>query len=516
MSALNALIFGLGLFFLGLRLIGENLRQLAGPGLHAILKCTAHSPLLAAALGLGAGALMQSATAVTFIMVSMAGSGLITAAAAAPIILWCNVGLTALAFVATLNIHPLVGYTVGGAGIVLGTIRARPWQTIAGAVLGMGLILCGLQAMSDGAMPLKDAAWFREGLAAAVQSPFLAFLAGILAAAVLQSNTGAAMLVITFAGAGAIAFTPAMPMIFGTNLGAIVLRMFLSAGLKGGELRLVRFEDLFCLWSGVLMMALFLLEQAGVPLIGAVLRDAPLAVSTKLALVFLLSNLLPALAMWPFLGLCRRILTRFWPDDPRDEPGRPKYLRSQALNDPATALDLLAREIARLLGMIKVAGSPVSAGNGEDAPPPDFEALSLAIENFAARLASRSSLTERQASVLHTLRALLSIVRHVEESFRFFGRRAARAPASAGPLTKAAQALLDEAVQAMETRDPALIAQLREKTKQDGAWFQQITGETKGAAPGSFSLDDSALQEDFTVMIWTFRRLSKVLQRLPA
>lgn len=515
MSPLNALIFGLGLFFLGLRLIGENLRQLAGPGLHAILKRTAHSPLLAAGLGLGAGALMQSATAVTFIMVSMVGSGLITAAAASPIIIWCNVGLTALAFVTTLNIHPLVGYIVGGAGIALGTIRARPWQTIAGAILGMGLILCGLQAMGDGAAPLKDAAWFRNGLDFAVRSPLPAFAAGILAAALLQSNTGAAMLVITFAGAGAIDFTPAMLMIFGTNLGAIVLRMFLSAGLKGRELRLVRLEDLFCLWSGILMAVLFLLEQAGVPLIGAALRDAPLAVSIKLAIVFLLSNLLPALVMSPFLGACRKALERVWPDREGDEPGRPKYLRNQALDDPPTALDLLSREIIRLLRMVRIREARGPEETGED-PPPDFEAVSEAIESFAAKLASRSSLTEKQAAALHALRALLSIVRHIEEAVRFFDRRLARCGASSGPLANAAQSLLEEAALAMETRDAQLIAQLREKTKQDGPWYQHVMGEVHAAESTPVPLDDSALEEDFTVVVWTLRRLSKVLQRQQA
>src|SRR4051812_9545480 len=103
MTPVNALIFGLGLFFLGLRMVGESLRRLAGPGFREVIKRTSHRPLLTAGLGVGVGALMQSATAVTFIMVSMTGSGLIKARAAAPIIVWCNVGLTALAFLTTLN-----------------------------------------------------------------------------------------------------------------------------------------------------------------------------------------------------------------------------------------------------------------------------------------------------------------------------------------------------------------------------------------------------------------------------
>ena len=95
MTSANSLILGLGLFFLGLRLIGENLRRLYGSSFRNVIKRTTHSPLFGAGLGTLAGAVMQSATAVTFILVSLTDSGLIKARAAAPIIVWCNVGLTA-------------------------------------------------------------------------------------------------------------------------------------------------------------------------------------------------------------------------------------------------------------------------------------------------------------------------------------------------------------------------------------------------------------------------------------
>ena len=128
MTPANSLILGLGLFFLGLRLVGENLRRLYGSSFRNVIKRTTHSPVLGAGLGIVAGAVMQSATAVTFILVSLTDSGLIKARAAGPIIIWSNVGLTALAFVTTLNIHPLVAYVVGGAGIALGTLRIPLWQ----------------------------------------------------------------------------------------------------------------------------------------------------------------------------------------------------------------------------------------------------------------------------------------------------------------------------------------------------------------------------------------------------
>ena len=508
MTPANSLVLGLGLFFLGLRLIGENLRRLYGSSFRDVIKRTTHSPLLGAGLGTIAGAVMQSATAVTFILVSLTDSGLIKARAAAPIIVWSNVGLTALAFVTTLNIHPMVAYLVGGAGIALGTFRIPFWQTLAGSLLGMGLILFGLQEMGTGAAPLKDAEWFRSAMSFALSSFSLTFLAGVLIAMLLQSNTGAAMLIITFAANDVLGLKPAMLMLYGTNLGAIGLRLFLSAGLRGKPLRLVRLEDFFCLLSGALMVMLFALEQAGVPLVAALVNSLSVPLTTRLAGIFLISNLLPALLLSPALGRVLEFLKRLWPDKPAiDDPSRPMFLRSQALGDPPSALDLMQKELARLLGTIHVTETKQSPD--EEAPPRAFQDLGLAIEKFAAKLASRSSLSQADATRLHLLRAELSIIRHVEEGVRYFAQALAR---QGGPavLSEKLEKLLSLATAAAERERPDLIQELLARSKLKGEEMSRLKEETVSA-----SLSATALFEDFSIAVWTLRRLAKLLVRMP-
>lgn len=507
MTPLNALIFGLGLFFLGLRLVGENLRRLSGGGFRSLIKRGTSLPFVGGAIGFVAGALMQSATAVTFILVSMTDTRLIKPQAATPIVIWCNVGLTVLAFVATLNIHPLVAFVVGGAGIVLGTIRVPFWQTLAGALVGMGLILIGLEQMGAGAAPLKDAAWFRQGLDMAVSSAPLAFLAGIAAAALLQSNTGAAMLVITFATNGLIAVEPAMLLLYGTNLGAIGLRAFLAAGLHGAQLRLVRLEDLFCVLSAVIMVALYAVEQLGVPLVAAGVKILPTSVATQLAVVFLVSNLLPALVLSLFPKSADRLLVRLWPDRViPDDPSQPRYIRSAALDDPPSALDLIARELARLLGVISVPAKPVD--DGVDAAPPAFAKLAQAIEDFLAKLAARGALDAQQAARLHLLRAELSIIRHIEEGVRYFSEAFHR---QNGPplLREKLNELLAVAGNATETADPAAVENLYQCTRLKGKELKPLQEQMRKE-----SLSATALFEDFSMATWTIHRLAKILTRM--
>lgn len=522
MSPLSSLVLGLGLFFLGLQLVGQNLRLLSGGGFRNLVKSATHTPVLAAVLGLVAGALMQSATAVTFILVSMVGSGLIQTAPARIVVIWCNVGLTALAFLAAFNIHPLVAWLVGGAGILMGSVRVKPWNTIAGALLGVGMILFALGEMGAGAEPLKNAEWFRSALDAALSSPIPAFVSGIAAAALLQSNTGAAMLVITLSAAGAIPLAHAMPVIYGTNLGAIVLRFFLSMGMKGSAMRLVRMEDLFCLVSGVLMMILYFLEMAGVPLVGALLRASGTTPAIQLAIVFLLSNLIPALLMMPFLGPCAALLKKFWPDDPEAAADAPAYLTTQALADPATALDLIPRELSRLVASINVnAGSP-HPQDPENHTPPGIVRLGTAIEDFCARLASENSLSHDQALRLQRFRAWLHTIRHIAEAVGEFSDALAGLSPESRPAAEGLRRWLEEnlALAASSTSTLAR-AEIEKFHESSSPHSDEVHSLRAGFAalldksPAADRLALSVLSDDFDIAAWLIHRISKLELRLP-
>jgi len=511
MSPLNALIFGLGLFFLGLRLVGENLKGLCSGGLQTAIARTTRKPVAGGALGFVAGALMQSATAVTFICVSMLAAGLLTPSAAAGVVVWSNVGLTVLAFVATLDIHPAVAFVVGGAGIVMGVVRVRTWQTVASVLLGIGLILLGLQQMSEGAAPLKDDAWFRAGIHVAVSSPPLAFLAGVLTAAILQSNTGATMMVITLAGAGAIDFQSAALLIYGTNLGAIALRLLLAAGMSGGGLRLVRLEDLFCAWAGLLMMVLFCIEQAGVPLVFALSGALACGIDARLAVVFFLSNFLPAVAFVPFLSRWQGLLERAFPDRPGKDDGSPVYISERALDDPPSALVLLRRELARLL---ESAGTE-PPGDSEFEPPPRFQKLSLAVEHFCAELASRSNLNSADAVALHRLRGLLSAIRHAEDGIRSFRQRLrkdpdAMRPDAAAALESAITSTVDACAKAIAAGDLAALGSLREHTRSASPEMEALREKAFPDRDQSASIAGSAAFEDFKIAAWSIHRIAKL------
>lgn len=513
MGILNGAILGLGLFFLGLQLTGQNMRALSGGSLRQLVRGATGTPWISGICGLIAGALMQSATAVTFILVSMMGSGLIESASARVMVVWCNVGLTGLAFLAAFNIHPLVAFVVGVAGITMGSVRSKPWNTIAGAVLGVGIILFGLEQLGEGLAPLQGEAWFREGIEVALASPLQAFAIGIAAAAILQSNTGAAMVLITLAAGGAFGIAEAAPAIYGTNLGAIVLRAFLARGLTGSSIRLVRMEDLFCVFSGGLMMALFFVEQTGIPLVQALATSLYAGEAMRLATVFFLSNLIPALVMTPLLAPCESLLKRFWPSDAAGRPDQPRFLRSQALADPETALDLIPKELGRLLGSLRLENKP-SAPDPDSQEIPAFLQLGAAIEGFCVRLVSENSLSQKQSLRLQRYRAWLHTIRHIGEA----SGELAASWAALDPMVKtSAKGLLDWmqaniflGAESMATMDSQKIQEFFKSSKQKVPEVRAMRKSFLESCGAAGSLEMASLVDNFDITAWLIHRLSKL------
>ena len=516
MSSLHGLILGLGLFFLGLQLTGQNMRALSGGSFRNLVRSLTDSPWLAAVCGVLAGALMQSATAVTFILVSMLGSGIIQSAAAGLVLVWCNVGLTAFAFLAAFNISPWVAYLVGGAGILMGAVRTKPWNTYAGAFLGVGIILFGLEQIGSGLAPLKEAAWLTEVLEMALGSPAMSFAIGFAASALLQSNTGAAMVVITLAHGGALDVSEGMPIIYGANLGAILLRMFLASGLSGSSIRIVRTEDLFCVFGGVLMMGLFFAEKAGIPLVLALAERIDGGTPIQLAMVFLLSNLIPAIVITPLLPLCDAALKKFFPSDPSDKPHCPKYLTNQALADPESALDLIPKELGRLFASVnpsRVGG----VGEGDAGESTSFAMLASAIERFCVRLAAENPLTAAQSQRLQRIRAWLHTIRYIGEAVGGLAvSRTALPPGaeacSSGLISWIARniALGAEAISSMDAEKTHAFF---ESSKQKGSDVREMRRNflaNCGAFSPSGTLDMSSMVDDFDISAWLIHRLSKL------
>lgn len=309
-------------------------------------------------------------------------------------------------------------------------------------------------------------------------------------------------------------------LIYGTNLGAIVLRLILAAELRGTPLQLVHFEDLFCLVSGAIMVALFYAETIfGIPLVQAAIALVTADVKTQLAIAFLVSNLLPAIAMMPVLGQCQSLLARIWPATAEEDEAKPKYINRRALDDPGTALDLLEREIARYLRSIR---DMLAIQASDDERTRRFESLgqlATAIGEFVSQLAatSRSPHTNGRLAVLREALAVAGYLRenafHLCQSLTFLTDHSPLLPA-ANQVRSTALKLMDATVSATNSHDAAQLQSLEETTRQRGTLLSQIEQTCRQQAAQCPPVEATALEhslDNLKMIAWMLHHLAKLL-----
>jgi phosphate:Na+ symporter len=259
------------------------------------------------------------------------------------------------------------------------------------------------------------------------------------------------------------------------------------------------------------------------PLVQTWARAVSPDLSMQLALVFLLSNLLPALLLWPVLGLVGHSLSRIWPPGKEEEDSVPKFLQPQALGDPGTALDLVLREEARLLrhagGHVKLLiGRPAAEGMSGEAIHRAFASLAQSIADFNAQLA-RDPSAVRSADRLKQVQAELALIVELEEVARELVETVSRSSTElSGTLPRVLESLAetwDLAFRAADNLQKDDITKLREGTRKRGTLVAEL--HLQMATP-ELQRDSSAFADAMLLSgiveqhAWMLHRLGKLLE----
>jgi phosphate:Na+ symporter len=347
--AVAAALGGLGIFFAGMFQLKENLKKLTSRRFRQLMASWTRRPGTGVVLGIAAGGVMQSTTAVTFILASMISSGMLSVAGAFPVIAGANVGSTLLVMLATLDIHLFVLLVLGIAGISFTFERLSGIRTLASAVFGVGLVLFGLQMLQSGVMPLTREPWFGDLLSLAGASYFLPLVVATGLTLIAQSTNSVILLTITLTAAGGLSFEQAMMAIFGCNVGAGFQSLLLSSHLHGKPKQVAIYQLLFNGCTACLMVALFFIEQYGnILLTEALTKSLADALPLQLALVQLSYNVVGAVFMLMVQPWIVRFLAWRYPALPDEDDGRPVHIHHQASGEPESALELVGLEQQRL------------------------------------------------------------------------------------------------------------------------------------------------------------------------
>ncbi|MFQ6538157.1 MULTISPECIES: Na/Pi cotransporter family protein [Aphanothece] len=323
-SAVLSAAGGLGLFLLGMALMTEGLRSLAGNRLRQSLLRFTRSPWTGACSGALATALVQSSSATTVTTVGFVSAGVLSFQASLGIILGANVGSTGLGWlVALLGIRlnlemlmlPLV--LVGACLRLLGRGRqAQAGLALAGfALLFIGI--GGLQEAMAGHGLLLDPSRFDAALPS---GRLQLLLLGLLTTVITQSSGAGVATTLAAIAAGALSLPQACALVIGMDMGTTVTALIAAMGAGLAARRTAVAHVTFNLFTGLLAftaLPLYLLAL-GRWWPGVMARDPEFAL-TAFHTGFNVAGVLLVLPFSaPFAALIRR-LVRPGPDRPVDE-----------------------------------------------------------------------------------------------------------------------------------------------------------------------------------------------------
>lgn len=420
-SIIIGLLGGLGLFLLGIQLLGDGLQKAAGARMRRILELFTSKPIKAVLTGAAVTALLQSSSTTTVMTVGFVNSGLMTLSQAVGTIMGANIGTTITAQIVSFDIYSLA-YPLIAVGAILYYFAKKKLYRYGGmGILGFGLLLLGLQTMSSSVSPLREYEPFLQLLVTIGDRPVLGILAGALFTAIVQSSSATTGLVIAFSWQGILSLPAGLALIVGANLGTCITVVLASLGSPVTAKRAALSHVLFNL-AGVI---LFIVLRR--PFTSLVLLTGQ-TVARQIANAHTLFNVFTTVILFPFLPRFVEFVTAIIPEGDGLYEAKPKFLDERLIQTPG-ALMSAQKEAVRMgsIAVEMVQQAVTAFMSGETEQLSDIEqreevvnSLETAITAFLAK-ANQHSMNESEAremvNLMHIVNDLERMADHAINIF---------------------------------------------------------------------------------------------------
>jgi phosphate:Na+ symporter len=240
------------------RMVRTGVERAYGDALRRRLRGTMENPLLAAGFGLALAVALQSSTAVTLLVGSFAGSGIVTGLSGILAVRGAEVGSALVVRILSFDLSLLVPVClIAGTVIFLSTER-REWRQVGRITVGIGLLILSLVMMGQATQPLRDSELLPVIVGYLSGDPVTSYLLAALITWLFHSSIAAVLLLAALAGGGLIGPELGIVMVLGINLGSSVIAPMLTRGAKP-EARIVPLGNLLMRGAGSLVIVVLYL-----------------------------------------------------------------------------------------------------------------------------------------------------------------------------------------------------------------------------------------------------------------
>jgi len=409
MSHIALAIGGVGLFLLGMTLLTEGLRGLAGSSFRRLLARFTRNPVTGALTGALATAFVQSSSATTVAAVGFVSAGLITFPSALGIIFGANIGTTITGWIVAIVGFKLNLSTVFQplilVGVLLRLFGRHRWRDIAWAMTGFGLLFVGIDTLQAGL-----AAWEGSVLPSLFPEDSLIgrlqlVLLGVAITLVTQSSSAGVAAALVALSTEAISFGQAAAMVIGMDVGTTFTTALATLGGASATRRTGYAHVIYNLITAVLALALLTPYSS----FAGTFFDLNNQSDAQIALVGF-HTMFNTIGVLLVLGVTQRFAQLMETIVPESGPALTKGLDDKLLVDPDAAADAAlgsVRDITRFtFEILKARLSGASIAGADEHRLLQIQSALDRLRQFVERirdLEKNAQAQQRFVSVVHAL-----------------------------------------------------------------------------------------------------------------
>ncbi len=333
-------------------MVRTGVERAYGDVLRRKLRGTLRNPLLAVAAGGALAIAFQSATAVSLLVGSFAGSGIVTGSAGLVAVLGADLGSAFVVKLLSFDLSLLVPVAIFvGTTIFLATER-RAWRQFGRILVGVGLLILSLRLIGEASEPLRESGILPVVVNYLAADPVTAFLIAAVATWLFHSSVAFILLVVALAARGLVPAELGIVMVLGANLGGGLIAAMLSRTMSPAS-RVVPLGNLAIRAIGAL------LALAGVVWFHPPLELLGATAPVQIVHAHIAFNVALVLAGIPFAGLVARTIERLLayatpPVPVALEDKEANALDPEALGTPSRALANVTRAVVGVCETIEV------------------------------------------------------------------------------------------------------------------------------------------------------------------
>ena len=329
---------GIGMFLLGMSLLTDSLKAMAGESLRQWLGRFTGSPLTAMLSGIGFTLVVQSSTATTLATIGFVSAGVISFTQAIGVIIGANIGTTSTGWmVALLGLKfsvSSIALPMVGVGAMMKLLGKNLTALLGLALAGFGLLFIGIDVLQQAMAGFAAAVDLSQFDSSGLGTQLILILIGIIMTILLQSSSAAITATLAALAGGAIDLPQALALVIGQNIGTVATAMLAAIGATVSAKRTAAVHVIFNVVTAV--AALFTL----MPLILWAVRSGWLDGWDDVLIIALFHtgfSVLGALIFMPFVDKFQQSIERLLPE-PTTEALSTRYLDESLFSMPAVAI----------------------------------------------------------------------------------------------------------------------------------------------------------------------------------